>query len=45
MAKTKKVSLTIDDTPIQVAAGTTIMEAAEAFYGHATHTMVRKKAG
>ena len=23
----------------------TIMEAAEAFYGHATHTMVRKKAG
>ena len=29
MAKKKKISLTIDDTPLQVDAGTTIMEAAE----------------
>ncbi|MCE5268737.1 MAG: [FeFe] hydrogenase, group A [Planctomycetaceae bacterium] len=29
MAREKKISLTIDDTPIEVDAGTTIMEAAE----------------
>ena len=29
MAKRKTISLTIDDTPLQVDAGTTIMEAAE----------------
>jgi iron-only hydrogenase group A len=29
MSKSKKISLTIDDTPLEVEAGTTIMEAAE----------------
>ncbi len=40
-ATAKDIALTVHPHP---TLSETIMEAAEAFYGHATHTMVRKKA-
>src|SRR2546427_802124 len=41
-ATAKDLALTVHPHP---TLSETIMEAAEAFYGHATHTMVRKKEG
>jgi dihydrolipoamide dehydrogenase len=41
-ATAKDLALSVHPHP---TLSETIMEAAEAFYGHATHTMVRKKSG
>ena len=41
-ATAKDLALTVHPHP---TLSETLMEAAEAFYGHATHTLVRKKAG